>query len=55
MNLLPVPVVTQFIRINPITAGDGSGYRCLRAEVYGYHPGKLLISFFFILSFVYSY
>ena len=45
MNVLPVPVQTQFLRINPITYGYQSSVKCLRAEVYGYHPGM----FFFIL------
>eukprot|EP00794_Sanderia_malayensis_P007980 gene7980-8837_t len=37
LNLLPIPVTTQFLRINPIEKG-GATVRCLRAEIYGYHP-----------------
>ena len=39
MNLLPIPITTQYLRINPIEFGLGSADRCLRAEVYGYPPG----------------
>ena len=49
MNLLPIPITTQFLLINPITAGYQSNVRCLRAEVYGYHPG--CISFAVVLYF----
>eukprot|EP00794_Sanderia_malayensis_P017289 gene17289-19017_t len=37
LNFLPIPVTTQFLRINPIEKG-GATIRCLRAEIYGYHP-----------------
>ena len=49
MNLLPIPIKTQFLRINPITAGYQSLIRCLRAEVYGYPPGNTWFWTFYLV------
>ena len=49
MNLLPIPITTQFLRINPIEFGLGSAVRCLRAEVYGYPPGNTWFWTFYLV------
>ena len=45
MNVLPVLVKTRFLRIIPISKSYSSTARCLRAEVYGCHPGMFFLSF----------
>ena len=46
MNALPQPITTQYLRIYPITGGETSAMKCLRSEIYGYHPGILLFHVF---------
>ena len=50
MNLLPVPVTTQYLRIYPVIVGYQSVDKCLRAEVYGYHPGMCSLTVIFSRS-----
>ena len=50
LNLLPVPVTGQIVRIYPITAGAGAGTeKCLRTELYGYHPGICICILYYSL------